>query len=205
MDSIVLESQRDLRVSTAEARLAVVRVLRAQEFTLTSEQVSIVTAKRGSQVIGSVQPKKLPVVLKATFQPTPSDCTVMFRLSDTWRTAGVGKVWGMNGPYRGMMGDIQMALDEALAPLGLDDAPFAEGNVTTATGDVALLSASNGAFGRAGGAIADKADALITPSTAMITPKKLEEIALHSSKGVASFSRMEVEGLFSVGLLVSSK
>ena len=42
MDSIVLESERVLGVGAAEARMVVVRALRDQQFTMTSEQVSIV-------------------------------------------------------------------------------------------------------------------------------------------------------------------
>ncbi len=205
MDAIVLESDRELRVNAAEARMAVIRALRSQEFTLTTEQVSMVTAKRGSQIAGSVQPKKLPVTVKVTFQPTRTGCSVSVRIADAWRSPVAGKVWGMNAPYRAVLDDIQMAIDEALAPHSRPDAEFAEGTVTTATRDVAGLSAGNGLLGRAGGAAADRVDALLTPSTQRVVPKRLNEVVLRSSKGAASFGRAEAEALFTVGLLVSSK
>ena len=204
MDSIVHESERVLRVGAAEARMVVVRALRDQQFTLTSEQVSIVIAKRGSQVVGSVQPKKLPVIVRAMFQPTGTGCTVAIRISDAWRSPVTGKVWGMNGPYRALMTDIQTALDHALVPLAGADITFTEGKVVTATRDVAGLSAGNAALGKAGGAIADKTDALLTPTSNHATAKALKEVVLRGPDGIASFDRMDVEAMFTVGLLVSN-
>lgn len=204
MDSIVLESERVLGVGAAEARMVVVRALRDQQFTMTSEQVSIVIAKRGSQVVGSVQPKKLPVVVRATFQPTGAGCTVSIRISDAWRSPMAGKVWGMNGPYRTLMADIQMGLDHVLVPIAGADITFTEGTVITATRDVAGLSVGNAALGKAGGVIADKTDALLTPASNHATVKALKEVVLRGPNGNASFDRMDVEAMFTVGLLVSN-
>jgi Protein of unknown function (DUF2510) len=204
MDSVVLDSSRLLKVAQAEARAAIVRFLRAQDFVVTAEQVSMVAAKRGSQIVGSVQSKKLPVVFRASFAPDPHGCTVTIHIGDAWRS-GVGKVWGMNGPYRALMADISRELDDALAPLAIDGDGFAAPVMTAATRDVPLLSHANAGVGQGGGAVADKLDQLLTPNTPLATPKSLKEVVLRSSKGVASFDRMGVEGLFTVGLLVSTK
>ena len=127
-------------MSPAEARTVVLRFLRAQEFTLTVEQVSMVSAKRGSQLAGAVQPRKLPVTFKATFMPAPEGCTLGVHLADSWKSP-VGKVWGMNGPYRTMIVEIQSALDAVLTPLAaLVDTPFVAPLTVTSTRDIPLLS-----------------------------------------------------------------
>lgn len=204
MDSIVLDSVRHLRVTPAEARAAVVRFLRSQEFVLTTEQVSTVAAKRGTMIGGSVQPRKLPVIFRASFGPAEQGCIVNFHLGDAWRS-GVGKVWGMNGPYRSMMNEVQTALDAALTPLSSLESPFADAVSSAATRDLPLLSQANTGVIKGGGAIADSVDALITPGDKQSIPKGLKEVVLRCSKGTTSFDRMGVEGLFTVGLLVSTK
>jgi len=202
MDSIVLDSMRTLTATPAEARAAIVRFLRAQEFTLTSEQISMVAAKRGSQIAGSVQTKKLPIVFRASFEPDPQGCMVNIHIGDAWRS-GVGKVWGMNGPYKALMDDVSRALDAALAPFAADE--FQQHVISTATRDIPIISHSNTGIVKGGAVVADKVDQLVTPNGAHSTPKALKEVVLRSSKGAASFDRMGVEGLFTVGLLVSTK
>ena len=203
MDSIVLDSMRTLTATPAEARAAIVRFLRAQEFTLTSEQISMVSAKRGSQIAGSVQTKKLPIVFRASFEPDPQGCVVNVHIGDAWRS-GVGKVWGMNGPYKTVLDDVSRALDAALAPLA-DGADFQQHVISTSTRDIPIISHSNTGIVKGGAVVADKVDQLVTPNGAHSTPKALKEVVLRSSKGATSFDRMGVEGLFTVGLLVSTK
>jgi len=204
MDSIVLDSSRTLTATPAEARAAIVRFLRSQEFTLTSEQVSMVAAKRGSQLAGSVQSKKLPIVFRASFEPDPQGCTVNIHIGDAWRS-GVGKVWGMNGPYKSVMDDVSRALDAALGPLAVNGVGFQQPVISTATRDIPILSHGNTGIVKGGAAVADKVDQLVTPNGTHSTPKALKEVVLRSSKGATSFDRMGVEGLFTVGLLVSTK
>ncbi len=204
MPTVVVDIERRLAVGPAEARAALVRFLRAEEFTITAEQVSMVSAKRGSQIVGSVQPRKLPVSLHATLTPTETGCTVNVTMSDAWRSP-VGKVWGMNGPYTTLMTSLQASLDAALAPLAEAGASFDAPVVTSATRDILLLSATNAVAVKGGGVLAEKVDDLLTPGDHRSTPKALKEVVLRSSKGAASFDRMGVEGLFTVGLLVSSK
>ena len=204
MESIFLDNERQLGVAVAEARMAVVRSLRAQEFTLTNEQVSMVTAKRGSQIVGSVHSKKLPIIVKIALAPAGDGCTVSIHIADGWRSP-VGKVWGMNGPFRTVIDEVQAALDDALAPLGGGGASFAANDVQSATKDIPGLSHMNQGAARAGAVAGGKIDALLDGPSHDSTPKALKEVVLRSSKGVASFDRMAVHGLFTVGLLVSSK
>ena len=204
MDSISLDIERRLRVSQAEARALIVRFLRANEFTLTAEQISMVSAKRGSQLVGAVQQKKLPITVRAMFMPDAAGSTVSIHIGDAWRS-GVGKVWGMNGPYTTLLNEVQSALDAVLAPVAIDPAEFEMAAVSTSTRNVPLLSTGNAATVKAGAAVAGKVDRLITPGDHRSTPKALTEVVLHSSKGNASFDRMAAEGLLTVGLLVSTK
>ena len=202
MDSIVLTSERHLGVGSAQARAAVIRSLRAQEFTLTGEQVSSVGAKRGSQVLGSVQPKKLPITVKVTFHPDGDGCLLVVRLADAWRS-GVGKVWGLNAPYRHVLEQVQRHLDDELTPIAVVGADFSVNEVATGTPDNAILTKANVIFGRAGSAVVDKADGLLDGPSVGTAPKSLEEVVLRSPRGTATLDRAGVQGLFTVGLLVS--
>lgn len=204
MASIVLETERRLSVRNAEARTAVMRCLRAQDFKMTNEQVSMVSAKRGSQVYGAVAPKKLPIVAVAHFTATDDGCTVHLRLSDDWKT-GADKVWGAHGPFRAVLEDIQSELDEALDPLAGPGDPGPHRR-SDRPGEMSSLARANEVASRVGSTVGGRAEELLSaqrPATA--APRTLQEIVLRSSKGIASFDRMAVQGLFSVALLISSK
>jgi len=114
-------------------------------------------------------------------------------------------VWGMNGPFTKVINEVQAQLDDALQPLGCDGEAFGSAMVVTTTRSIPLVSQANTGIVKGGGAIADKVDDLVTPGTAQATPKALKEVVLRSSKGVASFDRTSVEGLLTVGLLVSTR
>ncbi len=202
MDSIVLESERHLRVGANEARATIIHSLRTQEFSYISEQISMITAHRGSQLLGAAQEQKLPVMLTATFRPTSSGCAVKVRLADAWHS-GIGKVWGMNGPYRTLLGEIQTEIDGALEPIA-GDIEFDRAVVTLDTRDVPGSSIANASIARAGEAVVEKADELSTPATG-VTPRSPDAILLRSPKGIATFDRLDVEGLLTVGLMVSGR
>jgi hypothetical protein len=202
MDSIVLESERHLRVGANEARATIIHSLRTQEFSYISEQISMITAHRGSQLLGAVQEQKLPVMLNATFRPTSSGCAVKVRLADAWHS-GIGKVWGMNGQYRTLLGEIQTEIDDALEPIA-GDIEFDRATVTLDTRDVPGLSIANAAIARAGEAVVEKTDELLTPARG-VTSRSLDALLLRSSKGIAAFGRLDVEGLLTVGMLVSTR
>jgi len=204
MDSIFLDNERHLRVPVAEARACIVRFLRSHEFTITTEQVTMLGAKRGSQIAGSVQPKKLPITFRATILHEGTGCVAQIHIGDAWRS-GVGKVWGMNSPYTTVINEVQAQLDQALQPLAAGDEGFAGSSVTTTTRSIPLVSQANTGIVKGGGAVADKVDDLVTPGSVHSTPKALKEVVLRSSKGVASFDRISVEGLMTVGLLVSTR
>ena len=202
MDSIVLESERHLRVGANEARATIIHSLRTQEFSYISEQISMITARRGSQPLGAAQERKLPVMLTATFRPTSSGCAVKVRLADAWHS-GIGKVWGMNGPYRTLLGEIQTEIDGALEPIA-GDIEFDRATVTLETRDVTGVSIANATIARTGEAVVEKADEPLTPGSG-VTPRSLDAILLRSSKGIAAFDRLDVEGLLTVALVVSGR
>lgn len=202
MDSIVLESERHLRVGAAEARATIIHSLRTQEFSYISEQISMITARRGSQPLGAAQERKLPVMLTATFRPTSSGCAVKVRLADAWHS-GIGKVWGMNGPYRTLLGEIQNEIDGALEPIA-GDIEFDRATVTLETRNVPGVSIANTAIARAGETAVDEADELSTP-TRVVTTRAPDAVLLRSSKGIAAFDRLDVEGLLTVGRMVSGR
>lgn len=85
---MVLVNERRLGVAVAQARGLIVRSLRSQGFMLTTEQVSIVAARRGSQLVGALQPKKLPVTVRVTFEAVEGGCRLDIRFADAWKSPG---------------------------------------------------------------------------------------------------------------------
>lgn len=204
MESIVLANVRRLSIPVAQARTAIVRSLRSQGFTLTTEQVSVVAGKRGSQIAGSVQHKKLPLTVKVVLETVDGGCQLDIRLADAWRSPA-GKVWGMNGPYEQVMAEVQAELDALLAPFSWQGAAFESSALQSATADVALLSRGNAAVVSAGGSLISTLDDHLGKQPNGGPPKSLKDVVLRGSRGIASFDRAGVQGLLTVGLLVSMK
>ena len=220
MESIVLDAHRRLTAAPAEARLAVVRNLRTQGFTITAEQVSLVRAKRGSQVFGTVQPDKLPVTATVTIAPTDAGCDVTVRLADDWKS-GAGRVWGEAAPFRAVLDAVQGKLDDVLRPFAagrVGPAPEPEAEpvpvepdpastpaaapTTTSDATTAVLEKGNAVASRVGGRV----DELLTGQRSRLTaPRTLKEVVLRCSQGIVSYDRTGIQGLLTVGLLVSSK
>ena len=204
MESMVLVNERRLGVPVTQARVLIVRSLRSQGFMLTTEQVSIVAARRGSQLVGAVHPKKLPVTVRVTFETVEGGCRLDIRLADAWKSPG-GKVWGMNGAYQQVMAGIQAEFDSVLIPVAWHGNCFESGVMQSGTADVAFLSRGNATIGTTGGVLIAKAEERLVNQPDSGPPKTLHEVVLHGSKGFVSFDRSGVQGLLTVGLLVSMK
>jgi hypothetical protein len=186
VDDIVVDGERRLRGALADVRTALVRFLRAHDFTVTSEQVSTVVAKRGSAFAGPIQPKKLPVQFRAVLTADGGSCRLAFRIGDGWRAGR--PISAMHTPYRTVLADLEAALDAALARF--TQLPTAGSIATTPQ-----LVRPGGGPG--------PADASTGRAAAAPTPHK--EVTLRSASGVALLDRIELEALLTVGLLVSRR
>ena len=149
---------RAVRAPAAQVRTTLTRALRDAGFDIVSEHVTLVHARRGSQLAGAVSKDKLPVQVDLTLQPQDAGCRVEARVSDRWRTP-IGRVYGLQGMYDQVFAAVLGVLETALVTLDPTVAGAAPLPGRAQPGGVeAVLDRANSSLTRATSSLVDAAD-----------------------------------------------
>jgi hypothetical protein len=205
MPFAVSRTTRTVAAAPAAVRAALVRTLRDMQFEVTAEQVTLVEARRGSQIgAAALQRQRLPLLVSARLRDDDASCVLDFQLSDGWHSA-TGRALGLQGSYAELFGEILRGIDAALR--GLDPTQAAGPAALRAgpagpAGDVGLLDRLNsrpagGGLSRVEGWLEGR------KASAPEAWRGVGGIRLVSSKGQADLPLARVQTMLTVALLVS--
>jgi hypothetical protein len=98
----------------SEVRAGLVRALRDLQFDVTAEQVTLLEARRGSQLAAAaLQQKRLPVLVSVRISASDLKTIVEVRLTDGWHS-GAGRALGLSRSYAEVFAETHGRLGAAL-------------------------------------------------------------------------------------------
>lgn len=208
-----LSAGAERRVSTPPAvtRVHLLRVIREQNFDLTTEQLTILAATRGSRM-GSVtlSPARIPVGLTINVDPDGAGTRVLVGLTDRW-PGRVGRNWGATSIYVEVFAEVLGAVDAALARLDPGAASaFAPWWRSTGPGDVPVMQSVTATAARAGAAVGRQASRLLDSGSTSAPTGAAGRVGdsmfvFVAPDGVATLDAGAVDGLLTAGLLIVSR
>ena len=116
MTSVTSQFERRVAASTCTVNGAVKDALREMGFEITTEQLTLIEARRGSQLaMFAMRLRRLPVAVAIRLAQTADGCVLSGSLRDEWNRALLGPPLGLNGPYTRGFGQVQDTIDAHLA------------------------------------------------------------------------------------------
>lgn len=210
-----LDAARTVRAQTGVVRTALTRALRDAGFEISSEHTTLVQARRGSQLAGTVSKDKLPVQVTLTLTPTDPGCRVAVRIEHRWRTP-IGRVSGVQGQYRLVFADVLAGLDRVLTLLDPQAVPqaVADASVITGQGAVGSQPPVKGMLERANNSITGAASSLVNATDRQLrggrdqTPEAwqaVRAVRLVLGEDTETLSDGEIEAVLGVAALISAQ
>jgi len=201
-----LDFERRVAASAFDVRRAIAEALREIGFEITVDQLTRIEAKRGGMLGYSLMMKKqMPVRALFEIAMDGTTCAIAAHLTDNIKT--IGKTWGVNRQYRGLLDEVRGRLDAAFA--GLDGAAaksFAEAKFWSRSGDVGVLEQTNDLTARAvGGAVGVASKAIDgSPDTLPKAWKGVDSVTFKSAAGVAVLTLAETQARLGVAVMIAS-
>ncbi|MEA2647403.1 MAG: hypothetical protein QOE92_2486 [Chloroflexota bacterium] len=193
-------------VPARDVRAALEAALRAAGYRVVGKQLSVVEARRGSQVASVAMQSKLPLRAEVRLDATDTGCDVHVDLRDDWKAPGA-KLMGMGAAFAKALRETQSAVDDALAGLS----PGVELNepvLESSAPDLGPLDSANLAVVGAGDVIAGKVDRVLGGGPKEATPQAWKGVAgvfFNGPEGTAALEMMDVQGMLVVGTMVSTR
>jgi hypothetical protein len=204
MSFITLQSQRRVPVAPRAVNAALAKALKGAGFQLTSEQLTAVEAKRGSQVASVAMQSKLPIRVAARIGPDGTGSVIDLEVRDDSRVPA-SRFMGMSAAFTRALDEVQQALDAGLLALA-PGATFSEPRRNNTAANLGVIDTANAATISAGDKVAAKANQLLggrRKETAPQAWKGLAGVFLVSPAGTAALEMMDVQALLSAGTLVT--
>ena len=207
MGSVALDFERTVDAPAAEVRRELCRALVELGFKVTSEQLTLIEARRGSHAAGAVLGTgRMPVAASAALSASESGgCRVAVHLEDRV----IHPAWGMTGQYQQIFASIRSRLDAALA--GLDPASaagFAEPRFTASVGRVPFLDSANRIGGDIQEAAVGRVNRILGGGSAGRVPdawRQLDAVLFRASEGAALLQPDELQAHLAIAVLISSQ
>ncbi|MGI8848535.1 MAG: hypothetical protein ACR2GX_09810 [Candidatus Dormibacteria bacterium] len=208
MPSIFLDFERTLSASPSDVRARVQNTLRELAFQTTTAQVTLIEAKRGHPLVGSLLgTSNVPVRATATITPEGDGAHVVIRLADNH--ASLGRTWGANGAYQKAFAEIQQRIDEGLGQLDPEAAPqFAASQFISKSGTVGVLETGNRVTSDFSGAAVGKVNQMLSGGPRTRVPngwKQLDTVVLCADEGAARLQLEELQAHLAVAMFISSQ
>jgi hypothetical protein len=210
MPFAVSTTSRTVTAPAASIRAELVRALRDLQFEVTVEQVTLLEARRGSQLAAAaLQLKRLPVLAAIRINASDEGASaaaqtvVQVRLTDGWHS-GAGRALGLSRSYAEVFAEVHGRIDVALHvvdPTVATPPPQALGGAPDA-GLLDRVTARSGSFGNAGPSRVEgwlEGRAASTPDAW----RSVAGVRLVSSEGEALLPLARVQTMLTVALLVS--
>lgn len=179
-------------------------------FQLTTEQLTVIEAVRGSK-IGAVTlaPTRMPVCVQIGLETAQQACRVTVRLTDRW-PAKVGRNWGATTVYLDVFGSVLATIDATLARL---DPAAADGFAgwwrDAGPGDVAAMQNAAGWAAQAGSVLSRHTTRLLDGSGpkrgAPVSRTGAGTLTFVAGETVAEVSTQLADGMLTVGTLITSR
>src|SRR4051812_34568796 len=118
MPFAVSTSSRRVRAGVGSVRTELVKALRSLGYEVTAEQVTLIEARRGSQLAAAaLQLKRLPVLVSIQLRGSDDAITVVeIRVNDGWQS-GTGRALGLSRSYAEVFVELGARLDDTLRAL----------------------------------------------------------------------------------------
>ena len=192
-------------VPAREVHAALLAALRSAGYRVTTRQLSVIEARRGSQVASLAMQSKLPVRAHVGLDATDAGCDVHVELSDDWKAPG-GRMMGMNAAFAKALHETQAKVDAVLSRLAPGIEMSAPALQSTAV-DLGPLDDANLAVVGAGDVVAGRVDRILGGRARETAPRAWKGIAgvfFNGPDGTAAMEMMDVQGMLVVGTLVST-
>lgn len=201
-----VEVERVVRVPSAQVRTALTVALRDAGFEILAEHVTLVQARRGSQLAGAVSRDKLPVQVELGLAAEGPGCRIAVRIKDRWRTP-VGRVYGLTSLYEQVFAAVLAAVDAALARLDPTVADPTPDPRPAPTGAAGLLDRANSSLTRAASSVVDAADRTLsgTRSTTPAAWLDVRAVRLDLPDGALLLGRDEIEAVLGVAAILAAR
>ncbi|WFE66512.1 hypothetical protein [Micromonospora sp. WMMD714] len=205
-------AERRLGAPPSLARQQLLRGLRELAFTLSTEQLSLLEAVRGSRLGGvTLSPTQVPVLLRITLEADGPGVRVGVLLVDRW-PGRLGRNWGVTSVYVSLFESVLSTFDAVLARLDPAAATsFAPWWRQTGPGDVAVMQHAAGLANRAQAVLSRHAGRLLdgdgqAPRRAVVTRAGGGAVfAFETADAVAEVPAELADGMLMVGTLIVSR
>jgi hypothetical protein len=210
MTFINSQFERRVAVPASTANVSITGALRELGFDISSQQLTLIEARRGSTLAVAALPvrrfKKLPLTATVRLTPTEThECSVSVSLQDDWNRAVLGLPLGVNGAYAHAFEDAQQAIDAALMPGGAtsDVRPAV---VETRQANIRFYERANEALNRLGELAVSKGNSVLAGDGIRARggpPDLIEEVNFERDDLEARLSRLEVQAMLTAGGLIA--
>lgn len=204
MSFIALHSERRLAAAPRAVNQSLARALRDAGFQLTTEQLSVVEAKRGSQLASVAMQSKLPLRVSARISPDGDGAAVQLEVRDDSKVPA-SRLMGMSAAFTRALTEVQEQVDHALlvlAPGATFDAP----TMTNTAANMGVLDTANAATVSAGDKVVARAGELLggrRQETAPQAWKGLAGVFFESPAGTAALEMIDVHAMLTAGTLLT--
>ncbi|MDQ2740940.1 MAG: zinc ribbon domain-containing protein [Chloroflexota bacterium] len=207
MAMFTLELDRTLTVDMAPVRIEVLRVLRDLDFHVTTSQITLLEARRGSKMTGGLLgAKKLPLLVRVILSTEENGTRLRILMADDL-LAPIGAGFGTT--YETSMRQVQEGIDLALSRL--DPASAKNFSLPRFTGHGSSndrLEKLTGAVSEKGEIIGDTVSGWLGGSKGDDTPtawRGIQSIRFNGPTGSAVMDPDTVQGLLAVAAMVMSQ
>lgn len=208
MPSIFLDFERALSASPNDVRNSLDSALHDLGFVVTTEHVTLIEAKRGHPVMGSMLGAgSVPVQVTANIVAQDNGSRVTIRLAD--HLASIGRSWGANTAYQRVFGEIQQRIDDGLARLDPGAATgFAPAEFHSKAGTIRVLESTNRVTSGITSSAFGKVNQMLSGGPRTRVPeawKQLDTVVLSSDEGAARLQLEELQAHLAIAMLISSQ
>ncbi|MFF2081451.1 hypothetical protein ACFVXG_42600 [Kitasatospora sp. NPDC058162] len=208
MASITLDAERRVRADAGRVRIAAVEALRSLGYQVTSEQATVVEARRGSAVRSAMLlPDEVPLAVRLQLAPVDDhSTTVSVHLTD--RSVSVVAL-GVQNPYVTAYQGTLLALDRALT--GLDPeaaAGFPQPRWWASAPQAEALARHHQTGQRVVGGVTALINDRLSGAPRATGPSLwggVQGAVFHSREGVLALDRAALAGLLAIPVMMSSR
>jgi hypothetical protein len=206
MTFVTSQFERRVAASTGTVNGAVKDALREMGFEITTEQLTLIEARRGSQLaMFAMRLRRLPVAVAIRLAQTADGCVLSGSLRDEWNRALLGPPLGLNGPYTRGFGQVQDTIDAHLARVAHTSGVL-PAIVESRKPQLGLLERANEAVNRLGDVAVQKGNGVLAGDglRARRGPwDGVQELCFERGEDEARLRPLDAQAMLTVGGLVA--
>ena len=205
MSFIFYDFTRSLRAPAAVVRTEILSALRTSGFRITTEQLTIIEARRGSEVaMAFLQLKKVPITLSVQLNPGEGGCGLAVRMADRLISP---RMYGVNNAYEKVFEAVRVDLDARFSHLD-PSAELTPAAFSSRAGNIGFLERTNNAGAAVGSVAGAKVVQKLEGGPKLQTPqswKDVDGVVFSGPHGSVAAPMDEVQAQLTIARLIATQ